>query len=158
MLLRHKLIASTFFFGVVALAQSNTVSSGGNVSNAAGSVSYSIGQIDYTSQTGMSGDINQGIQQPYEIYAINSIDELGQEISLTVGPNPTTDKLILTVGQLKNTELFYTVFDNNGKEIIGTSKLVNSVELDLSSFPVGMYQLVVRNNEMSIRTFKIIKN
>lgn len=158
MLLRHKLIASSFLFGVVAFAQSNTVSSGGNASNASGSVSYSIGQIDYTSQAGTSGDINQGVQQPYEIFAINNVGELDPEISLTVGPNPTMDKLILTCGQSKNTELFYSMFDNNGKEIIGTSKLLDAAEIDLTPYPVGMYQLVVRNNEMSIQSFKIIKN
>jgi hypothetical protein len=158
MLLRHKLIASSFLFGVVAFAQSNTVSSGGNTSNASGSVSYSIGQIDYTSQAGTSGDINQGVQQPYEIFAINNVGELDPEISLMVGPNPTMDKLILTCGQSKNTELFYSMFDNNGKEIIGTSKLLDAAEIDLTTYPVGMYQLVVRNNEMSIQSFKIIKH
>lgn len=158
MLLRYKLFASSIVFGVFSFAQSNTVTSGGNITNASGSVSYTIGQIDYTSQTGSSGDINQGVQQPYEIFALNSVDELSSEISLTVGPNPTMDKLILTSDQAKNEDLFYSLFDNNGKEVIGSSKLLNSVEIDLTNYPVGMYQLEVRTNESSIQSFKIIKH
>lgn len=158
MLLRLKLFASTIVFGVLSFAQSNTVATGGNVSSTSGSVSYTVGQIDYISQTGTSGDINQGVQQPYEIYAINSVNEIGSEISLSVGPNPTLDKLILNSDQSKNEDLYYSLFDNNGKEIISTSKLLTSVEIDLTNYPVGMYQLVVSNNELSIKTFKIIKH
>lgn len=158
MLLRYKLFASSIVIGVFSFAQTNTVAAGGDISNTSGSVSYTIGQIDYISQTGSSGDINQGVQQPYEIFALNSVNEISSEISLIVGPNPTMDKLILTTDQTKNEDLFYSLFDNNGKEVIGSSKLLNSVEIDLTNYPVGMYQLVVRNNEMSIQSFKIIKH
>ena len=67
--------------GVVA--QQGSVSSGlGMLTDAGGSVSYSIGQAVYTEATGAGGTINQGIQQPYEIYVIG-VPELAGSFSGT---------------------------------------------------------------------------
>lgn len=158
MLLKFKLIAFPLFIGTLSFGQSNTVSSGGNNSGSGGSVSYTVGQIDYTSQTGTSGNVNQGVQQPYEIFAVSGIDELGYGISLTVGPNPTTDKLVLTVQNPEQTELSFSLTDNNGKIVLAKINLQQTAEIDLSTYPVGMYQLIVSNAITTIKSYKIIKN
>lgn len=157
MLLRISILAISIVTTTNSFCQSNTVSAGGNATGASGNVSYTIGQIDYSSQTGTGGNINQGVQQPYEIYGISSLNELGENIHLTIGPNPTLDKLFLTT-ELTNEELFFYLTDVNGKIIIESTKLQNKIELDLSIFPVGMYHLVVTNSALEIKSFKIIKN
>lgn len=157
MLLRISTLAISILTTSNTFCQSNTVSSGGNVSGATGNVSYTIGQIDYSSQTGAGGNINQGVQQPYEIYGTTNLNEIGENIHLTIGPNPTLDKLFLT-SDLANEELFYFLTDVNGKILIETTKLPYKTELDLSRLPVGMYHLVVKNSALEIKSFKIIKN
>lgn len=158
MLLNFKLIALSLLIGPFSYGQANTVSSGGNNSGSGGSVSFTVGQIDYTSQSGTSGNVNQGVQQPYEIFAVSGIDELGYGISLTVGPNPTTDKLILTVQNPEQSELSYSLTDNNGKIVLSKVKLQQTAEIDLSTYPVGMYQLIVTNTSTTLKSYKIIKN
>ncbi|MCB0409870.1 MAG: hypothetical protein KDD29_06595, partial [Flavobacteriales bacterium] len=51
----------------IVFAQENTVSSGGDALGVGGSASYSVGQVVYTTHTGVNGSIAQGVQQPYEI-------------------------------------------------------------------------------------------
>lgn len=156
MLLHFKLIAISFAVSFVSNSQANTVASGGNASGSGGSVSYSVGQIDYSYQSGTTGNLNQGVQQPYEIYTTNSLENLGENIQLSIGPNPTTNHLILTIEE-SNMELDYLLFDLNGKELTGKSNLKNSEEIDLSKYPSGMYHLIIRNQKLEIKTFKIIK-
>jgi hypothetical protein len=141
-----------------SFSQSNTVATGGNATGSNGSVSYSVGQIDYTSQSGSGGNINQGVQQPYEIFESNSLNELGENILLNLGPNPTTDLFTLSNVSSSTIELFYYLIDNNGKIVIESTQLLNKAEISMSTFPVGMYQLVVRNSNMDVKSFKIIKN
>jgi len=157
MLLHFKLIAISFAVSFVSNSQANTVASGGNASGSGGSVSYSVGQIDYSYQSGTNGNLNQGVQQPYEIFATNSLENLGENIQLSIGPNPTTNHLILTIEE-SNMELDYILFDLNGKELTEKSNLKNSEEIDLSKYPSGMYHLIVRNQKLEIKAFKIIKN
>lgn len=157
MLLRFFSIAISIATTTNSFSQTNTVSSGGNASGTNGNVSYTIGQLDYFSQTGTGGNINPGVQQPYEIYGTSNLTELGENIHLTIGPNPTLDKLYLT-SNLSNEVLFFFLTDANGKILIETSKLELKTEIDLSNLPVGMYHLVVRNEALEIKTFKIIKN
>ena len=158
MLLRFHIIVCLLLVGATSYTQSNTIAAGGNSSGSAGTVSFTIGQIDYISQIGASGEINQGVQQPYEIVELNGIKTLNNNISLTIGPNPTSDKLILTADLSDNSELFYSLFDNNGKEIIREIRLMESNQIDISNHPIGMYQLQVRNSESALKSFKIIKN
>lgn len=158
MLLRSSLFACSIVFYSIAFSQSNVVATGGNATGTTGSVSYTVGQIDYTSQTGSGGNLNQGVQQPYEIFESNSLNELGENIFLNLGPNPTTDLVTLSNTSSVPTELFYYLTDNNGKILIETTLLLNKAEISLSTYPVGMYQLIVRNSEMDVKSFKIIKN
>ena len=45
-------------------SQQNTLSSGGNGSNASGSISISVGQVDYLNVSNANGNMHQGVQQP----------------------------------------------------------------------------------------------
>lgn len=158
MLLRFTLFVCSFLTGTAIFSQSNTVSGGGNATGSNGTVSYSIGQIDYTAQSGSGGSLIQGVQQPYEIFESNSLNELGDEIVLNLGPNPTIDHLTLSTTSENQMELFYFLTDNNGKILIESTQLNNKAEISLLDYPVGMYQLIVRNANIDLKSFKIIKN
>jgi hypothetical protein len=48
-------------------AQTGIAAGGGNATGSGGSVSYSIGQVFYMMNTGTTGSVLQGVQQPWEI-------------------------------------------------------------------------------------------
>ena len=69
---------------ITANAQQNTASAGGNYTGSGGSISFSIGQANYTYHSNAFGSVNQGVQQPYEIFPVgftehqeNTIGERG---------------------------------------------------------------------------------
>lgn len=137
------------------LAQSNTVSGGGEATGSGGSVSYSIGQVDYINSSGSGGSVNQGVQQPFELF-VAGLSEEGL-ISLNLYPNPTSDQLIIEIDEtLKDLSLNLT--DMNGKILISQPVQAKETILSLKELAVGSYNLMVQHDNEIIESFKIIKN
>jgi hypothetical protein len=90
--------------------------SGGEAFRTGGSVANSVGQIVYTTNTGTSGSIAQGIEQAYEIYSVG-INDSKLTISLSIFPNPTSDFLTLKIQDYLNENLRFPLVDENGKLI-----------------------------------------
>ena len=86
--MKNYLTIATAFLCVSLYSQSNTVSAGGDADGDNGSISYSIGQVVYTSAQGSNGNVNQGVQQPYDVGVVTGIEEAG--INLSVFTNPTS--------------------------------------------------------------------
>ena len=83
-----------FSFSVKAQTSHQVLSaSGGDATGSGGSVAYIVGQIVYTTHTGTTGSVSQGVEQAYEISSV-SIKETSLNISMSVFPNPTSDFLI----------------------------------------------------------------
>ena len=139
-------------------AQQGSVSSGLHVADAGGSVSYSIGQAVYTEATGAGGTINQGVQQPYEIYVIGVPELAGIFLEMMVYPNPTTAMVTLKVDGFQPERLSYSLSDGNGK--ILRSWAVNEAEttIDVEQLPTATYYLQVFDQSKPTNLFKIIKN
>jgi hypothetical protein len=145
-------------FQTVLNAQSNVVSSGADATGSGGSVSFSIGQIDYTNQQTASGHVNQGVQQPVEIYHTNGLSN-NDAITVSIGPNPT-DGLILiqcdaTLIENGGVALLY---DNNGKMVYKNELVDVQTNIDLSAFTRGVYSLQISVANMPLSSFKIVKN
>jgi hypothetical protein len=158
MLLKNTLIALTFLAAQSSFEQANTVATGGNATGASGSVSYTVGQIDYISSSGTNGNSNQGVQQPYEILSSNGLNDLTDEISLSVGPNPTVDNLTLTFNSTETAVYQFDLFDENGKVMLAKSQLKKIETIDMSHYPVGIYHLKISASNNTQKSFKIIKN
>ena len=153
--------------GFTVQAQQATVAAGGTASGSGGTVSYSIGQVVYTTATGSTGSVAQGVQQTYEIIAVSGIEE-AKEISLEVSayPNPTTDHLTLTVGtsvSLSDQLMTYRLLDMNGK-VIETQKIINDQTIIVMSnlLPANYFLTVIKTMDgkspQEVKTFKITKN
>lgn len=159
MLLRkNTLLFLSIYTSNFLFAQANTVTTGESTTGSGGSVSYTIGQIDYTSTTGTNGSFNQGVQQPLEFFAVNGINELGNSFTLTMGPNPTTNEVILTVTDDSMPDLAFTLTDMNGKLIIARTPFVSSVVVNLENCLPGMYHLFISTKENQTNSYKIIKH
>ncbi|NJK86375.1 MAG: T9SS C-terminal target domain-containing protein, partial [Bacteroidales bacterium] len=70
-----------FFTGIQA--QESINAAGGNASGAGGSVSWSSGQVTYQTNSGTTGSIAEGVQQPYEISVVTALD-IAKGINLAV--------------------------------------------------------------------------
>jgi hypothetical protein len=156
----RKLLCSMFLLGLSLSgvnAQESIVPSGGNAESINGSVSYSVGQVFYTTTSGIDGSTEQGVQHAIEIYTAGS-DEF-DEITLEcrVYPNPTADFLTLDVKNFSKSGLSYTMYDMNGR-ILNQQKIVeSSMIIEMIDFAPATYFLKISDDNEVVRTFKIIK-
>ena len=113
-------------------------SSSGDASGSGGSVAYSVGQIVYTTNTGATGSVAQGVEQAFEISSIGII-ETDLSISLQIYPNPTSDFLTLKVQDYNNENLSYELFDEQGKLLSNEKVITQETQVAMSSFPRAIY-------------------
>ena len=140
------------------MAQQAINASGANATGSGGSVSYSVGQVLYTTNSGSNGSSAQGVQQPYEISTTLSLTEANDIRLMSVYPNPTTNRVVLNVGNYGTTNLSLQFIDSNGR-ILLENKIINiETNLDIENYPVAIYFLKVMDKNSAIKIFKIIKN
>lgn len=158
---RHTLVLVLFLSGTALSgirAQHAVLSSGGDVAASRGSVSYSVGQVVYITQSGQSGVINAGVQQPLKIIMVSNEEPLS-DVTIGIYPNPTKDKLILELSgeHLAFGQHSFALYDLYGKLLLQERVMGRSVDVPLNAYAHGMYLLKVSHNNDVIKTFKVIK-
>jgi hypothetical protein len=145
------------FVAWTSQAQDAIVVSGGGYTGSGGSISYSVGQVLYTTNSGATSSVAQGVQQSYEIITLSSPELSTVKLSAFAYPNPATDKIVLSLQNADLTDLSYVLYDFSGRTL--GSALVQGVEtqIALQSLPAGVYILKVNKNNTELKTFKIIK-
>ena len=144
--------------GLTAKAQQAITTTGGNAFSSEGSISYSVGQIVYKANSGSSGSVAQGVQQPYEISILQGIEDNSINLKLTAYPNPTSNFLTLNASNAKLSTLNFELYDISGK-LIESRKIISTSEtIAMENLPNATYFLKVNNNNNEIKIFKIIKN
>lgn len=144
--------------GLTAQAQQAITTTGGNASSSGGSISYSVGQIVYKANSGSSGSVAQGVQQPYEISILLGIEDNSINLKLTAYPNPTSNFLTLNASNAKLSTLNFELYDISGK-LIESRKIISTSEtISMENLPNATYFLKVNNNNNEVKIFKIIKN
>lgn len=138
-------------------AQEAPVATGGNASNASGSVDYSIGQIVYSTNSGVTGSVSQGIQQPYEIFTLGTDNFPNISLQMVVYPNPTTSSVSLKIEGLTFSTLEYQLFDLKGRQISNQKISQSETQIPLENLPSATYFLNVSDRNKTIKSFKIIK-
>src|SRR5574344_2654798 len=140
-------------------AQESVNATGTNASGSGGSVSYSVGQVVYTTNTGASGSVAQGVQQPFEISVVTGIEEAkGINLSVTAYPNPTTDYLTLSIGEFDISNLSYQLYDISGKLLQNEKNIGNQTSISMSNLVPATYFVKVIHGNKEVKVFKITKN
>ncbi len=115
----------------------------------------------YSSYSDTDGSIAEGVQQPYEVFLITSIDELtDNELSLSVFPNPVEDKLRLIIVGKKAyppSGYEYQLLDMNGRIIKNGGITEENTLIGMGDYLPGIYFLRVTAQKQNIGHFKIIK-
>ncbi|MDQ1856672.1 T9SS type A sorting domain-containing protein [Chryseobacterium sp. WLY505] len=136
-------------------AQSAVLAAGSDASAVNGFVSYSVGQTTYLEKG--TGQVLEGLQQPYEIITLATLETSSEQNGILLYPNPFRDYLYLdfTSNNFKGSE--YQLFDAQGKLVKKDKISQSKSELNFSSLPSAMYIIRITQNGENIKTFKIIK-
>lgn len=140
-------------------AQEAIPAAGGDASGSNGTLSYSVGQVVYTTGSGSTGSMNQGVQQPYDI-STNSIVEESDDMTLSVFPNPTEDVLTLSVENTDFSEYNYELYNNQGQLIQLKSIDANQVNIPMQDLNAATYILIlkIKSTDEVVKSFRIIKH
>ena len=159
LLLRLAVLFSVIFFTVSSLLAQNSVNTAGKTATGSGgTATYSIGQVVYTTNTGSTGTIAQGVQHAYEIFT-TGVEDVEFDIKMSVYPNPSTEQLTLHVSDYLSSKLWWILYDAQGKIIAREDIISTHNTIITNNLPAGNYLLSVkRTDSKTIQTFKIIKN
>ena len=152
------------FFVLSNLQAQEAVSAvGGEATGGGGTVSYTMGQVVYTTQTGIGGkSVAQGVQQPYEISVVTGIAEAeGISLKVLAYPNPTTDYITIEVDAsttISIQKLQYLFFDISGKLLQTVKATGLETKIETNNLVTGSYFVKVIDRENEIKVFKIVKN
>lgn len=152
------LLCSIFFALFSASAQQATVTSGGDATGSNGTSSYSIGQVAYLNVTGTNGSINQGVQQPFEIFTLGDDEFPEIQLVMSVYPNPTASFVTLTLQNYSLENVRFELFDLNGRLIQSHSITTLETQIVMEHLASAVYLLNVMEHNKVLKTFKIIKN
>ena len=147
-----------FLMSASVFAQEAVVTAGKTISSSTGSVSYSVGQVVFTTLSGTNGSVTQGVQQPYEIFVATAIPEAaGIDLKMSAYPNPVTDHLTLKISDYESDNLYYRLFDMNGKLLKMKKVTEPQTQVIMQDLKPAVYFLKIIDNNKEIKTFKIIK-
>jgi hypothetical protein len=156
-------LKKTFLFVIVLLATQLVCSqeaipvSGGEATGSGGSGSYTVGQVFYTTHTGITGSLSQGVQHPFEFQTLSNAALTAVNLTAVTYPNPTKDFITLKITDRTLHNLRYTLFDVNGKSIASSSITESSTQIQMKYLSIGAYVLKVSQKNKSLKTFKILK-
>ena len=157
-----RLLLCVLFFSGTGLtglqAQESVNVSGSTVLGNNGSVSYSVGQVFFQSFSGNEGSVEEGVQQPFEIFVIPGVEDTSDiNLLVTAYPNPTADYLTLSFGNIGFSDLSYQLVDLNGK-LIKTEKITeNFKNIAMGHLVSETYFVKVIQGNKKLKTCKIIE-
>ena len=154
-----KIFSAVFFLlSFVSLhAQTSFNAVGDEASGTEGSLSYTVGQAVFGTYTGSTGSVAQGVQQTYDITALLGAEISAIKLELVAYPNPTQEILTLKINNYKNEKLTYQLYDLHGKLWDSQSVKGAHTQLDMNNLAVGTYLLSIQDEELLVKTFRIIK-
>ena len=137
-------------------AQYAIVATGSTGTGSGGTIAFSVGQVVYTSLSGSSNSVGEGVQQPYEVSEVVAVEENNFFPDLLIYPNPAIDQIVMTLTQIDG--ISYSMYDALGK-LIQSQLLVSTVtSIDMSSLCPATYFITLTGSHANSKTYKIIKN
>ena len=100
----------------------------------------------------------EGVQQPYEISVVTGFEYGDINIICSVYPNPVIDFLTLDVEFSELGNLYYQLYDINGKQLVSKKPTSNRTYIEMAKLAPATYFLKVTDHQKVVKVFKIIKN
>ena len=141
--MRYIIFFGFLYSSLLVLSQQSVSSGGGNSSGSGGSVSFTIGQVTWNMFSGTSGSVVQGVQQPYEISVLNSIDVEDVVLNYLVFPNPTTGSVTLSINNDEYSNYRYLLYSIAGIILQQDNIRAVSTEIQLEDYPPSSYLIMI---------------
>ncbi|MEL6192502.1 MAG: T9SS type A sorting domain-containing protein [Bacteroidota bacterium] len=152
------LFTHVVFQGLSQEASSQILSAGGNTYQS-GDLALSATVGETIIGTGEQKDLvlYQGFQQTFQT-TVTSLSNEPLQLEVKAYPNPTTDRLTVTIDQQDTHKLKVILLDVNGRETALKKSISQEFTLDLSPYAAGFYLLQIIDESQSIlHTLKIQK-
>ena len=148
--------------GPAAQAQEAIPAGGGEGSGSSGSISFSVGQVFYQLHETDQGSLLEGVQQPYEIFVVTSMEDVkGITLFFQAYPNPVSHQLTLQIDRELSgvsQDLSYQMVDIRGR-VVEQGKIVSERSfIGMADKHPGVYLLKISDHHTELKTFRIIKN
>ena len=138
-------------------AQQAVLTASGNITGSNGSVTYSVGQVAFLTNTGTTGIITEGVQQPFEILIMEGIEEKGITLECSVFPNPAGDFVKLKTDRHEIRNLSFRLYTLTGVLLQNNLIAGSELSIPMDGLVPGTYFLTVIENDNVLKSFKIIK-
>jgi hypothetical protein len=146
------IISTTIFY-----SQETVAVSGGNLTGS-GSVSYTVGQLIVVTNKAKTGSVAQGVQQSLELFTLVNPELLVLTLKAVTYPNPTKDKIILSLTDNSLHNLSYAMYDIKGRIVAKGTVNKENTSISMTYLATGVYILKIHQNKKQLKVFKIIKN
>lgn len=156
-MIKTTLVACLFIATQLIYSQESLTASGGEATGSGGSSSYSLGQLVYTTNTGSSGLVTQGVQQGLELFTLSNAELTTVNLRAVTYPNPTSDYVVLAISDATLTDLSYVLYDLQGRAVRKGLTIQSNTQINVESLATGTYVLKVTLDNRELKTFKIIK-
>jgi hypothetical protein len=155
----HRVILTilSLFPAAGLFAQQDVITASANDEGAGGTVSWSLGLVAFSTLTGTSGSLLEGVQQPYEIYIMTGIDDEVQLQKITLFPNPATDIITLKFSEPKLKNFSCQLYDLQGKPLKEVEISSQETIIYLGGISLSNCFIVITENQKPVKIFKIIK-
>ncbi|MDP2387514.1 MAG: T9SS type A sorting domain-containing protein [Bacteroidota bacterium] len=137
--------------GAQQISPSVLNANGNNFSSGSAQLTFSVGEVAVTKVGNSNNAITQGFLQP-KVNGV-SIKENNTSVDFVVYPNPASTELNIRSSNYKNT-VNVKLMDGLGRTMYN-GELKNNT-LSLESFPNGIYQLLLLDNEQKVMEHKTI--
>lgn len=138
-------------------AQQSPVTAGNVATGTGGSVSWSLGQVFASAQESNTANLNQGVQQPYEIFVVSSSEEAAH-LAVRVFPNPTLHQLTLQLDAQPEAGMYCRLTDLQGRTVYQQEVTAINTDISADALTPGTYLLTIGLETKFLHTFKIIKH
>jgi hypothetical protein len=141
-------------------AQNGVVSSGGDIASPNGSVAYSVGQMAYVPIYDETGNMNPGLQQPFQL-GIVALHNDRSEYYLKLYPNPANQFVYLQVssdeGMIRGDDFNAKVYDVKGNLLIH-QRLVDAINtIKIAGLPEAFYIIQIWQSNTFIQSISFSK-
>lgn len=120
---------------------------------------WTIGESVIANTTASSYIITQGFHPDSE--TPNDVKNIGNNVQLSVSPNPASDVLNVKISNANNGNLVLQVYDMSGRNCLPAQQVAGGTEkntaVDFSSLPAGTYHISILNGTQKQNTVTVIK-
>jgi len=153
----HILLLAFLSIAYSELGAQEVISSSGNYLKKTNlSISWTLGET--VCATGHNSDhiITQGFQQS-KLQVTSIRDLTKQNVNFHVFPNPTRDKIIISI-KGKKSPFHLKLFNTNGELLLTKNNVTNETSLNMKNYKAAIYILRITDNRNNIiKMFKIVK-